>query len=531
MLAALAFAVTVATPYRPVGFALVALTLASVGYTYLKGSKANRSGVHLILAGAVIPQYAQVLPDFPDPSLLVTTVLLLALVSQEGLLVKLERPRIRYANLGLRNPVTVVGRRTTALNSLILGLLLAATIARIQPWIPAVAVSLTLGVVFGAALLSRRKSNGHEAAAVRLRLEKAKPVFALHYSAPAGSEFQVTMWLPYLERLELPYMIILREPDALAKLAKLTKAPIVVAPSMDAVEQAIVPTLTTIFYVNNGMKNTHCVRFAHLTHVQLLHGDSEKPPSFNPVTAMFDRIFVAGQAAIDRYRNNGVEIQSEKFTIVGRPQVESIDVAAGEDKPLSDKVVLYAPTWVGYYSDTNYCSLPVARRLLEHVLELGATVIFRPHPYTAKDAKSAAIQAELEQLLRQHQAATGRNHLWGKASTEAMSIVDCFNASDVLIADVSSSITDFLYSEKPFAVVDMMGEGDGFVETFPLAEGAYVLRNDLSNLEQAMSELLVTDPKGHIRRSLKGHYLGNFPAETYVEGFVEAAHQIVLTKK
>ena len=50
------------------------------------------------------------------------------------------------------------------------------------------------------------------------------------------------------------------------------------------------------------------VRFNQLTHIQLLHGDSDKASSFNPVTAMFDRIFVAGQAAIDRYAANGVLI-------------------------------------------------------------------------------------------------------------------------------------------------------------------------------------------------------------------------------
>jgi CDP-glycerol glycerophosphotransferase (TagB/SpsB family) len=197
---------------------------------------------------------------------------------------------------------------------------------------------------------------------------------------------------------------------------------------------------------------------------------------------------------------------------------------------LSGKVVLYAPTWAGFSTDTNYCSLPVARRLIDRVLELGATVIFRPHPYTEKDARSAAITNELDQLLRSDKQATGRNHLWGKASREDVSIIECFNRSDAMIADVSSTVTDFLFSEKPFAVVDMLGEGDGFVQNFPLADGAYILRNDLSNLEQAITDLLVSDPKGHIRRSLKGHYLGNFPAETYADGFVDAARRVVLGK-
>lgn len=528
ILAAVAFAVTALSPYQWAGLILVGLTLAAVLYTYRKGRTTNQSAVHLILASALLPAYAKALPSFPDFCLLATAVLLLGLITQEGLLARLERPGMQHANLGIRKLTPTIGRRTTALNSLVLGLVLASVIFKLPSWISAVVVALILGTVAGVAMLSRRRAGGHEAAAVRLRLERTKPVFALYYSAPAGSEYQVTMWLPYLDRLGLPYMIVLREGHALSKLAKLTQAPIVVAPSIEAVEEAIVPSLTTMFYVNNGMKNIHSVRFAQLTHIQLLHGDSDKPPSYNPVTAMFDKIFVAGQAGIDRYAKHGVNIDPGKFVVVGRPQVESVEVMRQPERPLSEKVVLYAPTWTGFFADTNYCSLPVAQRILEHLLELGATVILRAHPYTAKNAQSAAQLAGLEQLLDKHRQATGKDHLWGSRSTTDMTIFECFNQSDVLIADVSSAVSDYLFSEKPFAIVDMVGEGERFAETFPLAEAGYVVRNDLSNLEQAMSDLLVSDPKRHIRQSLKRHYLGPFPADSYAGGFVSAARQIVL---
>ena len=68
----------------------------------------------------------------------------------------------------------------------------------------------------------------------------------------------------------------------------------------------------SIFYVNNCTRNTHMVRYKDLTHIQLLHGDSDKPPSFSPVSQMYDLLFVAGQAAIDRYYVNGVYIPKEK---------------------------------------------------------------------------------------------------------------------------------------------------------------------------------------------------------------------------
>ena len=73
--------------------------------------------------------------------------------------------------------------------------------------------------------------------------------------------------------------------------------------SLDA---TITPGLTTVFYVNNGLKNTHYIERRELAHIWLNHGDSEKPACFNPVHAIYDRIFAAGQAGIDRYARHGV---------------------------------------------------------------------------------------------------------------------------------------------------------------------------------------------------------------------------------
>ena len=84
------------------------------------------------------------------------------------------------------------------------------------------------------------------------------------------------------------------------------------------------PSLTTAFYVNNAARNTHLVERRELTHVWLNHGDSEKPACYNPVHAIYDLLFAAGQAGIDRYARHGVHIPLEKFRIVGRPQVEVI---------------------------------------------------------------------------------------------------------------------------------------------------------------------------------------------------------------
>ena len=145
---------------------------------------------------------------------------------------------------------------------------------------------------------------------------------------------------------------------------------------MPTVDSTIVDSVRAVVYVNNANLNSHIARFSKLTHIQLLHGDSDKPASFNPVSAMFDRLFVAGPAGIQRYADHGVVIAEEKFDIVGRPQ------AAGDHHtgPTSGTTVLYALTTPGHYADENHCSLPAGEAIVRGLLDAGATVILRRAP-------------------------------------------------------------------------------------------------------------------------------------------------------
>src|SRR5262249_16841694 len=147
--------------------------------------------------------------------------------------------------------------------------------------------------------------------------------------------------------------------------------PVIYAPQVEFVDQVVVDSLRAVFYVNNGALNTHMVRFARLTHIQLLHGDSDKASSYNPVTAMYHRIFVAGQAGIDRYGGNGVRIRLDRFDIVGRPQVEAVRPAAGPIASVEAPTVLYATTWVGLHADAPYCSLPIGEKIVRALLARG----------------------------------------------------------------------------------------------------------------------------------------------------------------
>ena len=187
-------------------------------------------------------------------------------------------------------------------------------------------------------------------------------------------------------------------------------APVLYVPELGTFDACVVPSLRAVFDVNNGARNTHCVRYGTLTHIFLNHGDSDKASSANPVTAMYDRVFGAGQAGIDRYRNQGVDIPEHKFRIVGRPQVAPVKAP---QRPLSEvdiPVVLYAPTWAGHHADASYTSLPVVRAIVTALLWHGVTVILRHHPYTTRNRRDAARLAALHRLLAADAYRTGRRH-------------------------------------------------------------------------------------------------------------------------
>ena len=356
-------------------------------------------------------------------------------------------------------------------------------------------------------------------------VEAYDPKFVLYYGVPSGSAYQVGMWIDYLERIGERFIVVLRRTSAFREITRLTDAPVVVRTNIWQLDDVITPTMTAAFYVNNSAPNVHLVRYPHMTHVQLLHGDSDKASSFNPVTALYDKIFVAGQAAIDRYANNGVHIPEEKFTIVGRPQVETVEQQGRHNIPVN--TVLYAPTWEGHYADTNYGSLPVGPDIVRELLSRGMTVIFRPHPFSYRNPEARENVREIHRLLEADTQATGRPHLYRAPAEKDLDAFGCFNAADAMISDVSSVVPDFLYSGKPYGLVTMTSTVNEFERAFPLARSAYVITKDLTNLEAALDELLVTDSKADQRKSTREYYLGPFAPENYADAFVDAARHVV----
>jgi len=529
-LAGVAFAILALSAWSVAGYVLAGIVLVVVVWRTW-GGLASTNVAQIAVAAGLLGHYRHVRPHATVALGLAGGFLVAMLVVIPALAARVSAAGIDADNLPGYRPDRHLSRRIVHLDVGVIGMITLTgvfTIGSWSPW-PIVAVgallSLFAGVLWRRAML-HVNGGARRGDAVGTALQRYDPAFALYFSAPDDTEYHVEMWAPYLDRIGKRWVIITREPRSFTVLsASMGPAvPVVYCPSAADLETAVTPGMHAVFYVNNGALNADMVSRQRLTHIQLLHGDSDKASSYNPVTVIFDRIFVAGQAGIDRYADNGVHIPRAQFDIVGRPQVESIDVADGPIREVTDKVVLYASTWIGAFNDTNYCSLPVGDIILTGLLARGVTVILRPHPYAERHLSTARRLRLLEGILAADRARTGRRHIFGAGATTDRSFVDCINAADALISDVSGVLSDALYSNKPLAVTNMTPTPAGdFEEAFPLAKTAYVINGDASNIDAVLDELLGDDPHRQDRRQARIHFLGDFDADNYADAFVSTA--------
>ena len=340
--------------------------------------------------------------------------------------------------------------------------------------------------------------------------------FAVIFIGRPNFIYQLKLWLPAFELLGEPFDILLRDEDLVSHVKKLTRRPVFLVDDYSKLESN--PNLKLIFYVNNSPNNSDAVKYMQYTHVQLLHGDSEKTASFNPVNGMFTKIFVSGQAGVDRYERNGVLIHPKKFVLVGRPQLRDIE-AIKQVEIKKSLTVLIAPTWGGSAAGETYTSLSLAPGFAKELVALGHRVVFRPHPFSHTKASDRAIIKEVHEIL----AADANNHVFGAAAEQDLPIAECINMCDLAISDLSGIVSDWLYSLKPYILVSMDESKASFEKRYPIALGAGVLTPG-QRLEGFLED---SESKFAKRREIREYYIKNAGAKDVSELFVRETEAIL----
>jgi len=332
------------------------------------------------------------------------------------------------------------------------------------------------------------------------------PRFVVYVSLAARqSKYIVNQWLPALDALAEPGFLLVREASQLLPIGA-TRLPVIYAPSQRDVERVTLAGVRAAFYLAYGERNGQLLREPRLKHVMLLHGDSDKATSANGMARAFDEIWVAGPMAVERYRAAGVDLPAERFRFIGRPQAAGLPSGpTGHETP----VVLYAPTFEGYYDQTAHSSLDrMGVELIRRLVARGdVRVWFRPHPSSGVSRPS--MLAAIDQINTLLRSAPGGHRV---VADQSLTLPECLAEADLLITDVSSVATEFLYTGRPILTCDPAGlGGSAFAATYPTSVGSYVLEPDLADLDGLLADAFGADPKRPARAELKARVLGDPP--------------------
>ena len=415
----------------------------------------------------------------------------------------------------------LAGLRLPLLNVLLVpAAVVAALVDSVAPVVVTGLVTLAAGLVTGAVLaltgLRGRGGSPGVLPAVHDWMARERPEVALYFAGPGKDVYQANMWLAPLEATGRRAVVLLRAEDAFSALAD-TRLPVICVPAGVDFMNLDLRSIKVALYAANVGANIHMLREPGTKHVFVGHGDSDKQASVNPYSKVYDEVWVAGPAGRERYARAGVGVLDRDIVEIGRPQLAGVHTfGSAEADPTF--TVLYAPTWEGWLDDDPYHTSLVlmGERIVSGLLAAGdVRVIYKPHPLTGTRSKKAgAVHDRIVARIRAAGGDTDATSLDGTAhlvvTGRTPALFDCFNATDLLISDVSSVVSDFVQSERPYVVANP-GDlpEDEFRREFPTARAAYLLSSDGGELEKILAVTRAgDDPMTEARRELKEYLLG-----------------------
>jgi len=386
-------------------------------------------------------------------------------------------------------------------------------------WVAVLLVSVYLSLNLWRLLM--RMAGGRRLTAKALDdLGALQPKVVVYVSGLANVAYQINQWLPVLERLDVPVMILVRQRGIFRGMSE-TDIPVFYARKMNDVGTVLGFGVRTVLYPANTMHNIQAFRQYQLNHFFINHGESDKAVNQSKLLQAYDKLLLAGPLAHRRLVSAGLAFRDNQVEFVGRPQAELLLEQVGQRPHLEKLRVLYAPTWEGFVDNVDYSSIGgLGLKLLRGLVKMpNVEVVFKPHPYTgSRESVKAKELAEMKRFCTTN----------GIRVDESLgSIYECMNASDFMICDVSSVLNDYLVTRKPVVLcVNTMMAHLPVDEIFPTARAAYKLRleDDVGELISAISE---KDAMAQARAEVRVDSLSDFP-EGALAKFRQVIHESVI---
>jgi len=267
------------------------------------------------------------------------------------------------------------------------------------------------------------------------------PQWCLFWPASVPA-FHLDIWLPYLRRSRYRFVLMAGEDrfnDAVrARVAGMRNVRILEPYELGRAWLHLCPSFQGVLYVVNRPENLRLANtFRDKAHVFIGHGESDKRTSGFRSASLYDSLFVARYASVQRFPPAIRGWVASGACAIGAPLPEGL-TRDPWTSPRPIRTVLYAPTWEGHSERGDYSSLPEVGPALVKAMpaltERGIRVIVRPHPMTG--TRVAAHKGVRDAIF-----AAGAERCGDKAAD--------LGAADVLISDISGIAAEFLFTEKP----------------------------------------------------------------------------------
>ena len=344
--------------------------------------------------------------------------------------------------------------------------------------------------------------------------------------------YQLLQWLPVLDVLDEvhPVALVVRDPEVAAHLEERTGLRVLLAPNFQQLRSLYADLDAKVaLYCNNSMLNFQSLLEPTMLHVHVNHGESDKQSMASNNAKAYDRVLVAGEAAVQRHQAALMELDVSRLVRVGRPQ---LDVPRSRVLPPSTRrTVLYAPTWEGDAAYNDYTSVDVmGPAIAAAILSLpDVRMVYKPHPKVLTSTRPAVREGHLAVLARLAAAALSEpeaGHLVLTTADILAVMPDC----DAMVTDVSSVGLDWLYlrNEKPLVVTDKHGDAERLRAEVPVSRCADVVEPaGVDGLAGLLAARLDHDEHHLARVAMRHHYFDDVAVGESTTRFLAVLTELV----
>lgn len=344
--------------------------------------------------------------------------------------------------------------------------------------------------------------------------------------------YQLVQWLPVLEVLHERHAVgvVVRDPDSAAVVRASTWLPVF--------EAASFPDLTALYaeldaavvlYCNNSMLNFQSLIDGRSLHVHINHGESDKQSMASNNAKAYDRVFVAGEAAVRRHAAGLLEFDTGRLVRTGRPQLDLRRAPALG--PSARRTVLYAPTWEGDAEYNDYTSVDtVGTRIVRAVLAVpDVRLVYKPHPKLAT-SPTPAVRAAHDAILGLVDEAARREPDAGHVAVLDGDILAVMPDCDAMVTDVSSVGLDWLYlcTDKPLFVTDRHHDAERLRREVPVSRCSDVIDDVEEGALTALVAARLDHDEHHLARvAMRHHYFDDLQIGDSTARFLDAVGELV----